>query len=504
MVNKKALTYAKLGLANSNLTSLIFFLLLLTSCNKPLDTENIHSENIKTGENTLLKKKYTIDDFYGSNEELDKVVNQVMKHLTLREKVSQMVFTSIGDKGRSEKQALEILKEGYAGGVMLFADDKAGLLSKTKSITQLSAQYGVFPILVSIDAEPSLVNGRIREMDNVVPDASSISHASDAYNTGSYIATEMIRAGIHWNYAPVCDNGQNKSVIGNRAFSENPATIIELSKAFISGTQNEGVIATAKHFPGHGLVEGDTHKGKVSIKGKLQELPVFKNILNAGVLSVMVGHISITENEYNTGGKPATFSRYLVSELLRNSLGFQGVILTDAMNMEAVSKYTNASLQAILAGCDIVLMPKNEKKLQEQIIMEIAKSTSFAQQVENSVRRIIRLKICAGLLSSEWLQKEVYTGYIFGTKRGDLPITMTIRNQKGDINGTYKYDGTNIMLNLEGVINDKRIYLTEYAPTKGLESGTFNGEWRNRREIVGTWQSHDKQRDGLKFRLKRK
>src|SRR5690606_29138018 len=150
-------------------------------------------------------------------------------------------------------------------------------------------------------------------------------------------------------------------------------------------------------FPGHGAVVGDTHKQSVMIDGKLTELPTFQSIIQKEQpIMVMVGHISVKNNPdgFNTeGGRPATTSRKLVTDLLRNQIGYQGIITTDAMNMQASKNFQDADWEAAKAGVDLILMPLNAANLNVRIADEIEKGTELGKQFESSVKRIIKLKL---------------------------------------------------------------------------------------------------------------
>lgn len=130
----------------------------------------------------------------------------------------------------------------------------------------------------------------------------------------------------------------------------------------------------------------------------MKELEVFRSAIDAGVISVMVGHIRVSDNDYSTDGLPSTLSKRIVSDLLRDSLEFRGIIVTDAMNMGALREFPNASLEAVRAGCDLIIMPPDERKLHSQIIELISSDENYKQQVFASVKRILRAKICLGLI----------------------------------------------------------------------------------------------------------
>ena len=206
--------------------------------------------------------------------------------------------------------------------------------------------------------------------------------------------------GFQQNYAPVVDLSPNNEAIKDRSFGSNADTVVEKAIGFIKGTQDNQVIATAKHFPGHGYVKGDTHKQSVYIDGELRELDVYKPIIKAGVLSIMVAHVTVKNNEkYGTDGLPSTCSRVIVTDLLRNELGFDGIIVTDAMNMmAAVNSGESGPLKAALAGCDMILMPPSEKQLIGELLTAQATDVEVQQQFEASVKRILRLKLCLNMI----------------------------------------------------------------------------------------------------------
>ncbi|HRV56393.1 MAG TPA: glycoside hydrolase family 3 N-terminal domain-containing protein, partial [Mangrovimonas sp.] len=191
----------------------------------------------------------------------------------------------------------------------------------------------------------------------------------------------------------------NNSAIKNRSFGSDPDQVIALSQAFIKSTQEENIAATVKHFPGHGLVVGDTHFDLVGIDGDLQELNNYKPMIDFGVISIMVGHLSITNNpKYDTYGVPASCSRKIVTGLLKNELNFKGIIISDGMKMKALEQIPNATLEVSKAGCDIILIPEDEDETLALILNEMKTDTAYRNQVYESVKKLIRLKICLGIM----------------------------------------------------------------------------------------------------------
>jgi beta-N-acetylhexosaminidase len=207
----------------------------------------------------------------------------------------------------------------------------------------------------------------------------------------------MDEIGISINFAPIVDIAKNAAIINKRSFGNDPAIIMKQAGVFIDETQKDGKAATIKHFPGHGAVTGDTHKQSVFINGKMTELATFEKVMNQSKpVFVMVGHISVRNNPegFNTeNDRPATTSRKIVTELLREKMGFKGIITTDAMNMQASKNFPDADWEAAKAGVDLVLMPADPAKLNRLIAAEITKGSALGKQFEASVKRMIKLKL---------------------------------------------------------------------------------------------------------------
>ena len=198
--------------------------------------------------------------------------------------------------------------------------------------------------------------------------------------------------------APVCDLDANRAVIGRRSHGSDVSQVGKLAAAFVRATQARQVVATAKHFPGHGFAAGDKHKQLVFLDGGMPEIPVFRQAVEARVLMVMAGHIAVQNHpQYSTTGLPASISPVILQGLLRDSLNFQGITISDALNMGAVLNIREVALKAFLAGCDMVMQPSSIKNYVENLTAELEKSPQTRKQLETSVRRIVRLKICLGL-----------------------------------------------------------------------------------------------------------
>jgi beta-N-acetylhexosaminidase len=345
------------------------------------------------------KKQFNLQDFYDYNPVLEHKVDILFLSLTDSERVAQMIVTSAGELGKPNNVVKSLVKQNKVGGVIYLKGTKEDHKKLVSDLNQITLKNNQLPLLHSMDAEPGLLKGRIKGSQKL-PDAIEFKTTKECDSIVKIINRELLQIGIRQNFAPVVDISPNNEAIKSRSFGNDKNKVIQLSKAFIKTSQEEQIIATAKHFPGHGLVKGDTHKQSVYIDGDLQELDIYKPLINAGVLSIMVAHITVKNNDkYSTNGLPASCSKNIVTDLLKSKMNFKGLIITDAMNiMKAVTIIENGPLQASKAGCDMILMPVDETKVIDNILAEMTINKTYKQQVYQSIKKIIRLKICLGLL----------------------------------------------------------------------------------------------------------
>lgn len=339
----------------------------------------------------------SLEDFYSDNYQLLVKTDSIFNTLNDTTKVAQMIMPAIGKYGQTDATIDALVQDQLIGGILLLNGTKSQFAAWTKKYEEQNAQLGSLPFLYSADAEPTLVN---RKMKNSTPvqKAVDLTSKDEVVDCAKTISDDLNEVGINYNFAPVVDVSANATV-GYRGFGLKEENIIPFSDAFIQQTQSQNIIATAKHFPGHGLVSGDTHKALQVIDGELQELKYYPPLIANNVLSIMIAHIAIENNEeFDTDGLPATTSRIIVNDLLRDSLGFQGLIVTDAMNMGGVVNVPNCYYLAANAGCDILLMPKDARKAHAELLAKYQSSEEFQSRVDLAVKRIIRMKICLGLL----------------------------------------------------------------------------------------------------------
>jgi beta-N-acetylhexosaminidase len=340
------------------------------------------------------------EPFFSNDKTLEAQVQKFFDAMDERARVAQMIVTSAGDLGKPDKEVYQLTQDNQIGGVVFLKGTKQHHKAMIDSLNAISTSKGFAPLVFSIDAEPSLFNGRLSGFDPVMNTIDiKTEEASDSI--AEIISRHLLEVGFHHNFAPVCDLSPQNEAIKNRSYGSDRDHVVAMSRAFIESSQEMGIVATAKHFPGHGLVKGDTHKKSVYIDGELKEIDVYPPLIEAGVISIMVAHITVRNNEkYGTDGLPSSCSRTIVNDLLKEELGYEGLIVTDALNiMKAVTIIDNAPLLASKAGCDVLLMPIDEKETIDSILSEMDQDADYKKQVHESVRKILRLKICLGLLN---------------------------------------------------------------------------------------------------------
>ena len=344
-----------------------------------------------------VQKEFKLNDFLTENKDLDAEVERVFAQLDDTAIVAQLIMPAVGRLGQTEATIKAHIRQRIIGGVLMLNGTKDEFTTWIKNFEKMNDTLGNLPFLYSADAEPSLVNRKIIG-STPVKKANEMVSIEEVRECADLISKELNAIGINYNFSPVVDMSPNKTV-GFRSFGAIPANIIPWSDAFIQQTQSHNILATAKHFPGHGLVSGDTHKSLQMIDGELKEIGNYPELIKNGVLSIMVAHIGVTNNPtYDTKGMPATTSETIVTTLLRGEFGFKGLIVTDAMNMGGVASIPNCEEKAIAAGCDIVLMPVDAKKAHSDILKRYRSDVAFKKKVDAASKRVIRMKIALGLL----------------------------------------------------------------------------------------------------------
>lgn len=300
-------------------------------------------------------------------------------------------------------EAKEALAEYYIGGVILFAEN-LDTTEQTQQLTYDLQAAAHMPLFIGIDEEGGIVSrlGKSNIHHDVFPPAAEM---EDVHWAGTSIGSTLSMLGINVDFAPVADVNTNPDnpVIGTRAFSSDPQAAASKVAEFISAMQEFDVSACAKHFPGHGDTAMDSHLGETYVEHDMErlrsvEFVPFEQAITTGVEFIMAGHIK-TPNA-TTDGLPATLSPEMLG-ILRNDLGFDGIIITDAMNMGAiVDEYGvgESAVMAVQAGCDIVLMPADLPEAADALAEAIEKGKISEERINEALWHIFSLKYEKGIL----------------------------------------------------------------------------------------------------------
>lgn len=345
------------------------------------------------------KTNFKLGDYLTINPILDSEVERAFLQMDDTSIVAQLIMPAVGRLGLNKDTILRQINKRLIGGVLMLNGTKEDFTLWIQQFEKANTVKGNLPFLYSADAEPSLVNRKIIG-SKPVKKANELLTIEEVIDVTDIISEDLNAIGINYNFSPVVDMSPNKTV-GFRSFGAIPENIIPWSNAFIEQTQQHNIIATAKHFPGHGLVSGDTHKELQIIDGEMLEIKNYPSLIKNGVLSIMIAHIAVQNNAtFDTKGLPSTLSENIVTKLLRDSLGFKGLIVTDAMNMGGVISVPMSASKAVKAGCDIILMPVNVANTHSEILSLYRKDAEFKKRVDESAKRVIRMKLALGLLNT--------------------------------------------------------------------------------------------------------
>ncbi|MDR6301636.1 glycoside hydrolase family 3 N-terminal domain-containing protein [Mesonia maritima] len=363
--------------------SLLFFLLsyfFVSSQEKnPLATED------------FLMQEIWVDSLYNS--------------LSTEEKIGQLFMVDIfSNKSKAETDKIKALVEEYHIGGIIFS--KGGPIQQAK-LTNEYQEAAKIPLLIGMDAEWGLA----MRLDSTYafPWNMTLGAVEDNLlieQVGAQIAKHCKRLGVHINFAPVADINVNPEnpIIGNRSFGENREEVTEKAIAFMQGMHSEGVLSSAKHFPGHGDTDTDSHKALPTLDFSIHrlrktELYPFRELIDAGVSSIMVGHLNVPALD-NRLNYPSSISKPIITDLLKEKYNYKGLIFTDALNMKGIANYDEpgrVDLEAFLAGNDILLIPEDVPKATDILIKAYQDSVITENRLQHSVKKILAAKYKVGL-----------------------------------------------------------------------------------------------------------
>ena len=347
-------------------------------------------------------------------------VESTLRKMTVDEKIGQLLFTTYhgsftATDSDAYKQLVHDVQDLHVGGfIVITHGSPVGIVKSQAYPTAVLANQlqskSKLPLLIGADFE----RGTAMRYDEGTsfPTAMAVAAAGnpkDAYTMGKITALEARSTGVNWVYAPDSDvnNNPGNPIINTRSFGENPERVAEFVSAFVKGVEDNGGLATAKHFPGHGDTAADSHIDLPVIpanRDRLEhlELVPFRAAISAGAGSVMTGHLSVPalESDPNT---PATLSAHILQGLLRKELGYQGLIITDAMDMGGITvRFApgEAAVRAVAAGVDCLLMPPVPDAAFEALQGAVKSGRISKERLDESVRRILQAKAHLGLNTS--------------------------------------------------------------------------------------------------------
>ncbi|MCB2407668.1 glycoside hydrolase family 3 N-terminal domain-containing protein [Hymenobacter lucidus] len=370
-------------------------------------------------------------------------VDSVMKTLTPDQRVAQLfMVAAYSNRKRIDEDSISTLIQQYGIGGLIFF--QGGPVRQSRLLNRYQSQSKV-PLLVALDGEW----GAGMRLDSVVkfPFQMSMGGIRDnqlLYDMGREIATQFKRLGMHVNFAPVVDVNNNAAnpVIGFRSWGEQRENVTEKSYLYMRGMQDAGVLAVAKHFPGHGDTDTDSHLALPLVRVDRRRLDTlelfpFRDLMRRGLGGIMIAHLNIPA--LDSTGMPSTLSKPIVTGMVKQQLGFQGVIFTDAMNMKGViSKYPpgEADLRALVAGNDILEFSKNIPLALQMVRAAINAGQLKQEDIDARCRKVLALKQWAGLdkyrpieLRNLYQDLNPVHAQALSQKLSALSVTL-LRNQK--------------------------------------------------------------------------
>lgn len=416
----------------------------------------------------------------------EKWVDSIYNNLTLDEKIGQLFFVQATSKNKNNSEKILNNIKNFKIGGLIFS---TGHPSIQANLTNKYQNASEIPLMISMDAEWG-VGMRLDSVPKFPWNMSLGAIKNDLLiqKIGSEIGYQFKRLGIHMNFAPVIDINTNPKnpIIGNRSYGENKINVSEKGISFTKGIQSNNVLATAKHFPGHGDTSKDSHLTLPTInfdekRIKKVELYPFKKLIEDGLSAVMIAHLNVPSLE-KENMLPSTLSKNIIEKTLIKELNFNGLIITDALEMKGVSEFTkkNVDLMAFLAGNDILLMSSDISKGIKSIKKSIKKGKISEQRLARSVKKILKAKYKVGLNNYKSIETSNLIDDLNSISVTNLinksieSIPTLIKNKSNVI--PVKLDTESILNiqfgNSDGVIfND---YLNKFKRVKAIKASNIN------------------------------
>ncbi|MFC2137579.1 glycoside hydrolase family 3 N-terminal domain-containing protein [Bacteroidota bacterium] len=406
---------------------------------------NASNLNSSFNSDSVTNENYNIVNPPFINEECLRWADSVLDRMSVNEKIGQFFMIdaySIKDEDHM-KEVAGLIKKHKVGGVMFLKGGPARQIKMTNYFQKVAK----YPLLIAMDAEWGLsmrLDSTIKYPEQMMLGAIQDNHL--IYDMGKDIALQMKRMGVHINFAPVIDvnNNPQNPVISSRSFGENKYNVTYKGLAYMLGMQDNRILATGKHFPGHGDTDTDSHYGLPVINHSFErmdsiELYPFKELIQYGIGGIMVAHLSIPTID-SVKKLPTTLSEKTVTKLLKKKLGFNGIVFSDALNMKAVNNNGNngkVEAEAFKAGNDILLVPSNIPEAIERIKKGVKKGEISIYDINERCRKILALKKWVGLdkfapIETYNLYNDLHKRQYYLTLRRLIESSITIVKDKND------------------------------------------------------------------------
>lgn len=367
-------------------------------------------------ENEKTQKEEQEKESEDSQTETDREVQSVLGQMTLDEKIDQLFMitpeqlTGVSTAVQAGETTREAIREHPVGGLIYFArnlqnpDQTRQMLSNTRDYAE---EASGLPVFLSVDEEGGQVTRIASNANFHVPVFDNMSQVGqrgdlqEAVRIGSQIGAYLKDLGFNMDAAPDVDvlTNPDNQVVRYRSFGSDPRKVADMARSVLQGLREQGITGMYKHFPGHGGTTADSHQGYAYVEENLEQLKSgalvpFQDGISNGLQVIMVSHIACP----NVTGDdtPATFSSMLVTDVLRKQMGFEGMVITDALNMGAVTeKYSSgeAAVLALQAGADLLLMPENYQEARQGIVQAVHSGTISEERINESVARILKIKL---------------------------------------------------------------------------------------------------------------
>ena len=381
------------------------------------NTEKNSEKSAKEGSSLETAEETVSSESPESNPLLDNEVQTILDNMTLEDKIAQLFIlypeTLVSGVNRVTA-AGEMTREAFdrrpVGGLIYMRqnlESKEQVQTMLSDFQEISLSRTGLPAFLCVDEEGGKVTSVGGTEALAIPrgedmaDIGARNHPEEAYQKGEFIGGYLSELGFNVDFAPVADvlSNPENTVVKKRSFGADPKLVTAMTAAFAEGLQSKGILGSYKHFPGHGATAGDTHKGYSYTDKTLEELKAcellpFIDGISRDIPMIMVGHISLPK--VIGDDTPASLSSYIMTDLLREELGYKGIIITDALAMKAViDEYSSdeAAVRALEAGADILLLPEDFELAFQGVLQAVNEGRLSRERLDQSLQRIIRQKL---------------------------------------------------------------------------------------------------------------